>query len=116
MQASNTWPTATSTYRFYDTTYTNASPSPPTSHPTTYTDTKWLPRVTADTRCVSATAYLSIEGPQGIKPACLISTAADINANAFWDVYECHPGHDMGALGYLSSDDDVGNPGICMTQ
>lgn len=111
-----TRPTATTTYPFYETTYTNPSPSTPSSYPTTYTDTKWLPFVSADTWCASATAYPSIEGPLGLKPACVISNAAEINPNAFWDVYDCCPGRDMSASGYSSTGDEVGNPGICMIQ
>jgi hypothetical protein len=108
--------TATTTYPFYQTTYTNASPSSQSSYLTTYTDTTWLPYVTADTWCASATAYPSIEGPVGLKPACVISNAAEINQHAFWDVYECCPGRDMSASGYSVTGDEEGNPGMCMIQ
>ncbi|KAJ4989196.1 hypothetical protein SVAN01_05275 [Stagonosporopsis vannaccii] len=107
---------ATTTYPFYATTYTNPSPSAPSSYPTTYTDTTWLPPTSADTHCVSATAYPSVRGPQGLKAACVISNAADINPNAFWDVYECCPGHDLSAYGYSYTGDETPNPGICMMQ
>lgn len=113
---STTSPTPTTTYPFVFTTYTNPSPSTQFFYPTTYTDTTWLPLVSADTRCSSETAYPRIEGPDGLKAGCVISNAVDINPHAFWDVYDCCPGRDMSAYGYLGSNADPGNPGICMVQ
>src|SRR5690242_17733171 len=107
---------ATTTYPFRVTTYTNPSPVSAASYPTTYTDTTWLPPVSADTHCASASAYPSVSGPRGLQAACVISNAADINPNAFWDVYECCPGHDMSSYGYGVSGDEISNPGICMMQ
>lgn len=106
----------TTTYPFYETTYINPSPSTITPYPTTYTDTTWLPHISADPLCTSARSYPSIEGPLGLQPACVISNAANINPNAFWDVYECCPGHDMSAYGYSVTGGDGGQPGICMMQ
>ncbi|KAH6637962.1 hypothetical protein C7974DRAFT_451166 [Boeremia exigua] len=111
-----TRPAPTTTYTYYETTYTNLSPITLSSYPTTYTDTTWLPPITADTLCASATAYPSIEGPLGLKAGCVISNAAEINPNAFWDVYDCCPGHDLSSYGYSSRGDEESSPGICMMQ
>lgn len=108
--------TPTTTYPFRVTTYTNPSPSTQSSYPTTYTDTTFLPRISADPLCASARDYPKIQGPYGLKAACVISNAADINPNAFWDVYECCPQHDMSAYGYSVTGGDEGQPGICMMQ
>jgi hypothetical protein len=108
--------TPTTTYPFVDTTYTNPSPSTQSIYPTTYTGSKQLPIASADTRCSSATAYPSIEGPSGLKPACVIHNAAEINPHAFWDVYECCPGHDITSSSYSSSSGEPMNEGICMVQ
>lgn len=108
--------TPTTTYSFAVTTYTNASPSTPSSYPTTYTDSSWLPPITADTQCASATAYPRIQGPMGLQAACAISNAAEINPNAFWDVYECCPGHGIESYGYSFGRGEVSSPGICMMQ
>lgn len=111
-----TSPTPTTTYSFAITTFTNALPSTPSSYPTTYTDTTWLPPTTADTECASASAYPSIDGPLGLQAACVISNAADINPNAFWDMYACCPGHDLQSYGYSIRAGEAGSPGICMMQ
>lgn len=107
---------ATTTYPFRVTTYVNPSPVSAASYPTTYTDTTWLPPVSADTQCASAAAYPSVSGPSGLQAACVISNAADINPNAFWDVYECCPGHDISSYGYAVTGGEISNSGICMMQ
>ena len=52
----------------------------------------------------------------GLKAACVISNAAEINPNAFWDVYACCPGHDLSSYGYVVHEGETGSPGICMMQ
>jgi hypothetical protein len=109
-------PTPTTTYPFRVSTYTNASPSTPSSYPTTYTDTTWLPPTSAGTKCASATHYPQLEGPAGLEAGCVISNAEEVNKNAFWDMYACCPGHGIEAYGYSVSGEESSEAGICMVQ
>ncbi|OSS54018.1 hypothetical protein B5807_00942 [Epicoccum nigrum] len=110
-------PTPTTTYPFRLFTYTNASPSPPSSYPTTYTDTTWLPPTSAGTACASATQYPRLQGPLGLQAGCVISNAEEVNKNAFWDMYACCPGHGIEAYGYsFSAGEEESEAGICMVQ
>jgi hypothetical protein len=109
-------PTPTTTYPFVFSTYTNASPSPPSSYPTTYTDTTWLPPTSAGTKCASATQYPQLQGPLGLEAGCVISNAEEVNKNAFWDMYACCPGHGIESYGYSYREGGESEAGICMVQ
>ena len=109
-------PTPTTTYPFRVSTYTNASPSPPSSYPTTYTETTWRQPTSAATKCASATQYPQLEGPVGLEAGCVISNAEEVNKNAFWDMYACCPGHGIESYGYSYSGDEKSDAGMCMVQ
>ena len=109
-------PTPTTAYPFRVSTYTNASPSPPSSYPTTYTETTWRQPTSAATKCASATQYPQLEGPVGLEAGCVISNAEEVNKNAFWDMYACCPGHGIESYGYSYSGDEKSDAGMCMVQ
>lgn len=99
---------ATTTYPFTYTTFSNASPSPftePTEVPSIFSFGSALN--CASNSVKPTPSALPIDKPLGLQPACVISNAAEVNDHAFWDLYACCKGGDMTAFG---------SPGTCTAQ
>lgn len=109
----STTTSATTTYPFTYTTFSNTSPSPftkPTEVPSIFSFGSALNCAATSSNSAQPSALPSaapLDRPLGIQAACVISNAAEVNNHAFWDLYACCKGGDMTAFG---------NPGTCTAQ
>lgn len=102
---------ATTTYSFTYTTFTNPTPvafTKPTEFPSIFSFGSAV-GCSSNTASATATATASpavpvpsnapLDHPLGLEAACVISNDAAINDHAFWDLYTCCKGADMVAFG-----------------
>ncbi|CAE7000540.1 hypothetical protein PTTW11_01095 [Pyrenophora teres f. teres] len=100
--SSTSSPTSAISYTY--TTYTNSSPTPfrkPTTIPSSFPfgaapGCSSLPSLPLDTPLPS---NYPVDRPTAAKPGCVISNDAAVTDHAFWDLYECCTGGEMGVLG-----------------
>ncbi|KAF2846802.1 hypothetical protein T440DRAFT_471509 [Plenodomus tracheiphilus IPT5] len=103
---------ATTTYSFSYTTYTNPTPAAftkPTEVPSMF---PFGSAVGCSDNTASATASAQPSNapllhPTGREAACVISNDAEVNDHAFWDLYACCKGGNLDAFG---------NPRLCTAQ
>lgn len=99
---------ATTTYSFTYTTFTNPTPvafTKPTEFPTIFSFgsavgcSSNLASATATATASAVPSNAPLDHPNGREAACVISNDAEINDHAFWDLYACCKGGDMNVLG-----------------
>ncbi|KAI8939862.1 hypothetical protein NX059_003596 [Plenodomus lindquistii] len=95
---------ATTTYSFSYTTFSNPTPVPftrPSEFPTIFSFGSAV-GCTSNTASATASAQPSnapLLNPTGREAACVISNDAEVNDHAFWDLYACCKGGNMDAFG-----------------
>ncbi|KAH8732986.1 hypothetical protein GQ44DRAFT_721216 [Phaeosphaeriaceae sp. PMI808] len=107
MSQATATPTPTTTYPFTYTTYSTSLPSTSFSRPTIVPSIfSFGPGLSCSANSMASArpSNFPIENPLGLRPACAISNAREINDHAFWDLYECCKGKNM--VGH-------GSPNVC---
>ncbi|KAF2035767.1 hypothetical protein EK21DRAFT_106612 [Setomelanomma holmii] len=100
--ATRATPTPTTTYPFTYTTYSTSLSSSSFSKPTVVPSMFPFSAAFSCSANSIATPLPSnhpIDPPLGLKPACVISNAREVNDHAFWDLYACCKGGDISAYG-----------------